>query len=142
MIDKKADKNEDRVPSEEITTQSREHPVTPEFLEEIYKVRQQVIRDARGELFEDSVEAIRRAREERTQELMGEPAERQHRPITLEAIERLRRVREEILRERNGKFFEDSAALIDEMRDERTRQLMQAATGYYEYDEELDREQC
>jgi hypothetical protein len=63
---------EDRVPSEETTTQLREHPVTPEFLEEVYKVRQQVIRDAKGEPFEDSVEAIRRAREERTRELMGE----------------------------------------------------------------------
>jgi len=81
---------EDRVPLEETTTQLREHPVTLEFLEEVYKVRQQVIQDAKGEPFEDSVEAIRRAREERTRELMGEPEERKHRPITLAAIERLR----------------------------------------------------
>jgi hypothetical protein len=45
------------------------------------------------------------------------------------------------LRERNGKLFEDSAKLIDEMHDERTRQLMQAITGQHEYDEELDGEQ-
>lgn len=63
---------EDRVPSEETITQLKEHPVTPEFLEEVYKVRQQIIRDAKGEPFEDSVEVIRRAREERTRELMGE----------------------------------------------------------------------
>ncbi len=52
------------------------------------------------------------------------PPQRQGRPITREAIERLRRVREEIIQERGGKLFEDSAALIDEMRDERTRELM------------------
>jgi hypothetical protein len=52
------------------------------------------------------------------------PPPRQGRPITREAIERLRRVREEIIQERGGKLFEDSAALIDEMRDERTRELM------------------
>lgn len=63
---------EDRVPSEETITQLKEHPVTPEFLEEVYKVRQQIIRDAKGEPFEDSAEVIRRAREERTRELMGE----------------------------------------------------------------------
>lgn len=87
-MDKKADKDEDRMPSEATTTQLREHPVTPEFLEEVYKVRQQVTRDS------------------------------------------------------SGKLFEDSAKLIDEMRDERTRQLMQAISGQYEYDEELDGEQC
>lgn len=49
---------------------------------------------------------------------------RQGQPITREAIERLRRVRKEILEEHGGKLFEDTAALIDEMRDERTRELM------------------
>lgn len=63
---------DDYVPSEETISQLRERPVTPEFLEEVYKVREQVMRDAKGQPFEDSVEAIRRAREERTRELMGE----------------------------------------------------------------------
>jgi hypothetical protein len=63
---------EDSVPSEETISQLRERPLTPEFLEEVYRVREQVKQDAKGEPFEDSVEAIRRAREERTRELMGE----------------------------------------------------------------------
>jgi hypothetical protein len=51
--------------------------------------------------------------------------QRQHHPVTRETLESLREIREEILRERGGKLFEDSAALIDEMRDERTRELME-----------------
>jgi len=46
------------------------------------------------------------------------------RPVTRETIERLHRVREEILQERQGKLFEDSAEMIRQMREERTRQLM------------------
>jgi hypothetical protein len=67
--------------------------------------------------------------------------ERKPHLITRGAIERLRRVREKILQEHGGKLFEDSAKLIDEMCDERTKQLMQAVTGQYEYDEDLDEEQ-
>ena len=115
-------------------------PITREAIERLLRMREKIIEETGGQIMEDSAEAVRRAREERTQELMGESAERKHRPVTPESIERLRRVRKEILRERNGKLFEDTA--IDEMRDERTRQLMQAITGQYEYDEELDGEQC
>lgn len=45
-------------------------------------------------------------------------------PVTLEAIERLRRLREQIFQEHNGQFFEDSAELLYQQREERTRQLM------------------
>ena len=45
-------------------------------------------------------------------------------PVTRETIERLRQVREEILQDRQGKPFEDSAEMIRQMREERTRQLM------------------
>jgi len=51
--------------------------------------------------------------------------QREHRPITREAIERLRAIREEIMRDRGGKPFEqDSTELLREEREKRTRQLM------------------
>jgi len=51
--------------------------------------------------------------------------QREHRPITREAIERLREIREAIMRDRGGKPFEqDSAELIREEREKRTRYLM------------------
>ncbi len=51
--------------------------------------------------------------------------QREHRPITREAIERLRKIREEIMRDRGGKPFEqDSTELLREEREKRTRQLM------------------
>ena len=46
-------------------------------------------------------------------------------PITREAIERLRRLREQILQDRDGRPFEDSAELIRQMREERSRELEQ-----------------
>jgi hypothetical protein len=45
-------------------------------------------------------------------------------PVTLEAIERLRRLREQIFQENNRQFFEDSAELLYQQREERTQQLM------------------
>ena len=41
-----------------------------------------------------------------------------------EAMERLQRLNEEILARRGGKPFPDSLEIIDEMREERTRQLL------------------
>ncbi len=46
------------------------------------------------------------------------------RPVTRETLERIHQVRQEILQDRQGKPFEDSAELIRQMREERTRQLM------------------
>lgn len=48
------------------------HTIPDDFLEQVYRVRKQVIKDSKGELFEDSTELIRQMREERTRELMGE----------------------------------------------------------------------
>jgi hypothetical protein len=39
------------------------------MLEELRQVREQIMRDRNGELFEDSVEMIREMREERSREL-------------------------------------------------------------------------
>ena len=43
-------------------------------------------------------------------------------PVTLEAIERLRRLREKIFQENNGQFFEDSAEILHQQREKRTRE--------------------
>jgi hypothetical protein len=46
-------------------------------------------------------------------------------PVTRETIERLREIREAIMRDRNGKPFEDSTEIIRQMREERSRELGQ-----------------
>ena len=51
------------------------HPVTPELLEQVYRVREQIMQESKGKIFEDSTEIIRQQREERTQQLMGEDGE-------------------------------------------------------------------
>jgi len=51
--------------------------------------------------------------------------QQERQPITLEAIERLQAIREQILQDRNGRPFEDSAEMLREMREERSRELDQ-----------------
>jgi len=63
---------EEAVPDEVSTTQRQRHQIPDDFLEQVYRVREQVIRDSKGELFEDSTEMIRQMREERTRQLTGE----------------------------------------------------------------------
>jgi hypothetical protein len=60
---------EENVPLEVGFTQQEEHPVTPEFLEQVYRVRQRIFKESKGELFEDSAESIRQQREDRTKYL-------------------------------------------------------------------------
>jgi hypothetical protein len=47
----------------------------------------------------------------------------QHHPITREAIERLKRISEKIMQDRGGKLFEDTAEMIRQMREERSKYL-------------------
>ncbi len=63
---------EETVPKEENTTPPERHPVTRDFLESVYRVRERIMQESKGQLFEDSAELIRQQREERTQQLMGE----------------------------------------------------------------------
>jgi 2'-5' RNA ligase len=51
------------------------HPVTPELLEQVYRVRERIRQESKGKIFEDSTEIIRQQREERTRQLMGEDGE-------------------------------------------------------------------
>jgi len=48
---------------------------------------------------------------------------RQRKPATRKMIEELEQVSQEIMRERQGKPFEDSTEMIREMREERSREL-------------------
>ena len=58
------------------------------------------------------------------------------RPATRGGIERLFKFREELIQQTNGHIFEDSAEILHQEREKRTKQLMQAATGKYDDEEE------
>lgn len=65
------DEKEEDISAQEIdTVRLRHRPLTPEWLEEVFRVRAQVLKDANGYIFEDSVVAVRREREKRTKALM------------------------------------------------------------------------
>ena len=59
---------EEHVP-EEASIRQLGRPVTQESLERLRRVREQILHDRQGKLFEDSTEMIRKMREERSQEL-------------------------------------------------------------------------
>ncbi len=63
------------VPSKSSMEGLHRRPLTPEFLEQVYRVREQIMQGTNGKLFEDSTEIIRQQREERTRQLMGEDEE-------------------------------------------------------------------
>jgi ribosome-binding protein aMBF1 (putative translation factor) len=50
--------------------QRQERSLPDDFLEQVHRIREQVIQDSKGELFEDSAELIRREREKRSEYLM------------------------------------------------------------------------
>ncbi len=60
---------EKNVPGEANVILEEEHPVTPDYLEQILRVRERIMRESKGQLFEDSAEMIRQMREERTKYL-------------------------------------------------------------------------
>ena len=118
----------------------------------MHRIREQVIQDSKGELFEDSTELIQQEREKRTKQIMQAATSQydeeesttpeqavpnetnmihQRRPATRRMAEELRQIREEIMKERNGKLFEDSAELIRREREKRTEYLMQIISGEY-----------
>ena len=64
--------------------------------------------------------------------------------VNCEAFEQLLRFREELIKETNGHIFEDSAEILRQEREKRTRHLMQVFTGQYDkdpYDESTPEEQ-
>ncbi|HLH60180.1 MAG TPA: hypothetical protein VKV20_00745 [Ktedonobacteraceae bacterium] len=42
------------------------HPVTPEYVQRVLQVRERIIQESGGQLFEDSAERVRQMRDERT----------------------------------------------------------------------------
>ena len=60
---------DETVPAEASMTQQEERLITPEFLEQVYRVRERIIQESGGQIFEDSAERIRQQREERTRYL-------------------------------------------------------------------------
>jgi hypothetical protein len=57
---------------DEMVPAQEEQPLPDDFLEQVYQIREQVIKESKGEHFEDSTELIRKMREERTKYLLGE----------------------------------------------------------------------
>src|SRR6266851_2229410 len=161
------EKKQHSVDDEENKPQRRGRPITREAIERLRQIREEIMKDRNGKLFEDSAEMIRQMREERTKQLMqaatdqfdeeeedtpeeqavpeeANKAPRQWRPVTSKTFERLRRIREEIMEDRNGEFFEDSAEILRREREKRTEYLMQVFTGQYDkdpYDESTPEEQ-
>jgi len=130
----------------------RGRPVTRETIERLLKFREELIQETNGQLFEDSAEILRQEREKCTKQLMhaatgqydeeeestpeqAAPNEtnviHQRRPATRRMSEQLRQIREEIMKDRNGKLFEDSTELIRREREKRTEYLMQVISGEY-----------
>jgi hypothetical protein len=60
---------EEHVPEEMNLVEQDVHPVPPDILEEIDRIRERVIRESKGHIFEDSAEVLRQQREERAQYL-------------------------------------------------------------------------
>lgn len=60
---------EENVPAEMNLVEQDIHTIPPDILEEIDRVRERVIRESKGHIFEDSTEVLRQQREERTQYL-------------------------------------------------------------------------
>jgi len=63
---------EEAIPKEESMTHQERRPVTREAFERLMKFREKLLKETKGELFDDSVEILRQQREERTRQLMGE----------------------------------------------------------------------
>jgi predicted metal-dependent RNase len=59
----------DEAVPEETSITEQWQPLPPDFMKQVYQVREQVMQDSKGELFEDSTELIRQMREERSREL-------------------------------------------------------------------------
>jgi hypothetical protein len=57
------------VPTETSTVQKQTPPSTSELLQRVLRVRERIMRESGGQLFEESAEAVRRMREERSQYL-------------------------------------------------------------------------
>ena len=60
---------DEAVPHEEDMAQEEWQPIPANIMEDVARVRERIIRESNGYIFEDSAESIRQQREERTQYL-------------------------------------------------------------------------
>ncbi len=58
---------EQAVPDEITAGEQARHPVPSDILDEVYQIREQLLRESKGHPFDDTAEEIRRMREERTE---------------------------------------------------------------------------
>lgn len=57
---------------DEVTPLQEEEPLPDDFLKQVDQIRRQVVKESKGEPFEDSTELVRKMREDRTRYLLGE----------------------------------------------------------------------
>ena len=60
---------DEAVPEDVSLTKQERHPVTPEYVQRVLQVRERIIQESGGQLFEDSAERVRQMRDERTKYL-------------------------------------------------------------------------
>ena len=94
---------EQAVPDEVGTVERQRHYVTPETLQRVLRVRERLMQESGGHVFEDSSELIHQMSEERTRELeqsiLGDSADGRQ-PMTPEEIKALDQLREQIIQKR------------------------------------------
>jgi len=64
--------SDEAISIDEVTPVQEEQPLPDDFLEQVHQIRRQVVKESKGEPFEDSTELVRKMREDRTRYLLGE----------------------------------------------------------------------
>jgi hypothetical protein len=60
---------DEAVPEDVSLAKQERHPVTPEYVQRVLQIRERIIQESGGQLFEDSAERVRQMRDERTKYL-------------------------------------------------------------------------
>ena len=60
---------DEAVPEDVSLRKQERHPVTPEYVQRVLQVRERIMQESGGQLFEDSAERVRQMRDERTKYL-------------------------------------------------------------------------
>jgi predicted metal-dependent RNase len=60
---------DEAVPEDVSLTKQERHPITPEYVQRVLQVRERIMQESGGQLFEDSAERVRQMRDERTKYL-------------------------------------------------------------------------
>ena len=102
-------------------------PINREGVERLRQFQEQLLKEHGGVPFTDSIELLYESREERDRELgiADDGGGLEARPVAPEMFEKIMEARERIFRSTEGQQFEDTTELIRQMREERTRELME-----------------